>query len=68
MRFKANRDALVFRNSDLDVPFVIHNAELLTAIETHLESALQERNASGDVGDQVKRALKQSLAGKRPTL
>jgi AraC-like DNA-binding protein len=67
-RFKANRDALVFRNSDLDLPFVTHNAELLTAIGAHLESELQERNASADVGDQVRRALKRSLAGKRPTL
>jgi AraC-like DNA-binding protein len=66
--FKASRDALVFRNSDLDLPFVTHNAELLTAIGAHLESELQERNASADVGDQVKRALKRSLAGKRPTL
>lgn len=68
VRFKASRDALVFRNSDLDLPFVTHNAELLTAIGAHLESELQERNASADVGDQVKRALKRSLAGKRPTL
>jgi AraC-like DNA-binding protein len=68
VRFKAGRDALVFRNSDLDLPFVTHNAELLTAIGAHLESELQERNASADIGDQVKRALKRSLAGKRPTL
>jgi AraC-like DNA-binding protein len=68
VRFKASRDALVFRNSDLDLPFVTHNVELLTAIGAHLESGLQERNASADVGDQVQRALKRSLAGKRPTL
>ena len=68
VRFKASRDALVFRNSDLDLPFVTHNVELLTAIGAHLESELQERNAGADVGDQVKRALKRSLAGKRPTL
>jgi AraC-like DNA-binding protein len=68
VRFKASRDALVFRNSDLDLPFVTHNVELLTAIGAHLESELQERNAGADVGDQVKRALKRSLAGKRPSL
>ncbi|MBI5383569.1 MAG: AraC family transcriptional regulator [Verrucomicrobia bacterium] len=68
VRFKASRDALVFRNSDLDQPFVTHNVELLTAIGAHLESELQERNANADAGDQVKRALKRSLAGKRPTL
>jgi len=68
VRFKVSRDALVFRNSDLDLPFVTHNVELLTAIGAHLESELQERNTGADVGDQVKRALKRSLAGKRPTL
>ncbi|MGA2864387.1 MAG: AraC family transcriptional regulator ligand-binding domain-containing protein [Verrucomicrobiota bacterium] len=68
VRFKASRDALVFRNSDLDLPFITHNVELLTAIGAHLESELQERNASADVGGQVKHTLKRSLAGKRPTL
>jgi AraC-like DNA-binding protein len=68
VRFKASRDALVFRNRDLDLPFVTHNEELLTAIGAHLESELQERNADADLGDQVKCALKRSLAGKRPTL
>ena len=67
-RFKASRDALVFRNSDLDQPFVTHNKELLTAIGAYLESELHERNGSADVRDQVKRALKRSLAGKRPNL
>jgi AraC-like DNA-binding protein len=53
---------------DLDQPFVTHNEELLKAIGAQLETELQERNASTDVGDQVKHTLKRSLAGKRPTL
>jgi len=68
VRFNAGRDALVFQNSDLDQPFVTHNMELLTAIGAHLETELQARNARVDVGEQVKRALKRSLAGKRPAL
>jgi AraC-like DNA-binding protein len=68
VRFKADRNALVFRNSDLDRPFVTHNVELLAAIGAQLESELQERKASPDVGEQVKQTLKRSLAGKRPTL
>jgi AraC-like DNA-binding protein len=68
VRFKASRNALVFRNSDLDRPFVTHNEEILKAIGTQLETELKERNASIGVGDQVKHTLKRSLAGKRPTL
>ena len=66
--FKADRNALVFRSSDLDRPFVTHNEELLTVIGTQLDSELEARNTSRDVGEQVKDALRRSLAGKRPTL
>jgi AraC-like DNA-binding protein len=68
VRFKAGRNALVFRNADLDRPFVTQNEELLRAIGAQLEAELQERNASADLGEQVKHSLKRSLAGKRPTL
>lgn len=68
VRFKAGRNALIFRNSDLDRPFVTQNDELLRAIGTQLEAELKERNSSADLGDQVKHTLKRSLAGKRPTL
>ena len=68
MRFKAGRNALVFRSSDLDRPFVTHNEDLLAAIGAQLETELQARKTSADVGEQVKHTLKRSLAGKRPTL
>jgi len=68
VRFKAGRNALVFRNADFDRPFVTQNEELLRAIGAQLEAELKERNTSADVGEQVKHTLKRSLAGKRPTL
>jgi AraC-like DNA-binding protein len=68
VRFRADRNALVFRSSDLDRPFVIHNEELVTMIGTQLDSELKARNASVDVGQQVKDTLRRFLAGKRPTL
>jgi AraC-like DNA-binding protein len=68
VRFKADRNAVVFRSSDLDRPFVTHNVELLAAIGAQLETELQEKNAGANVGEQVKHSLKRSLAGKRPTL
>src|SRR3989475_11171955 len=68
VRFKADRNALVFRSSDLDLPFVTHNEELVTVIGAQLDSELKARNASVNVGQQVKDTLRRSLAGKRPTL
>jgi AraC-like DNA-binding protein len=68
VRFKSPRNALVFKNSELDRPFVTENEELLEAIGAQLEAELQERNADTEVGEQVKHTLKRSLAGKRPTL
>jgi AraC-like DNA-binding protein len=68
VRFKADRNALVFRSSDLDRLFVTHNEELLMVIGAQLDSELDARNIRLDVGEQVKDALRRSLAGKRPTL
>ncbi|HTV63626.1 MAG TPA: AraC family transcriptional regulator [Verrucomicrobiae bacterium] len=68
VRFKAARNALVFRGNDLDRPFVTHNEDLLAVVGPQLEAELQARNQSADVGEQVKHTLKRSLAGKRPTL
>ena len=68
VRFKADRNALVFRSSDLDRPFVTQNEELVAMIGTQLESELNTRNASINLGEQVKETLRRSLAGRRPTL
>jgi AraC-like DNA-binding protein len=68
VRFKADHNALVFRTSDLDRPFVTHNEELVTMIGTQLDAELKARNASVNVDQQVRETLKRSLAGKRPTL
>ena len=68
VRFKADRNALVFRSSDLDHPFITQNEELLTVIGTQLDSELEARGMNQNVGQQVKDALQRSLAGKRPTL
>ena len=66
--FKADRNALVFRSSDLDRPFVTHNEELVSMIGTQLDSQLKARSTSDTVSEQVKQTLRQLLAGKRPTL
>ena len=68
VRFSADRNALVFRSSDLDRPFVTQNEEMLAIIGTHLDSELKAGHAGLNVGQQVKDALRRSLAGKRPML
>src|SRR4026207_955028 len=68
VRFKADRNALVFRTSDLDRPFVTRNEELVQIIGTQLDGELQAGNSSVNPGQQVKNVLIRSLAGKRPTL
>lgn len=68
VRFAAGRDALVFRDTDLDKPFFTHNDELLAAIGAHLETQLQGREDRLNLEEEVKRTLKRTLAGKRPSL
>jgi AraC-like DNA-binding protein len=68
VQFKVARNALVFRSSDLERPFVTHNEELVTVLGKHLESELGAHKTSGNVREQVKDTLRRLLAGSRPTL
>jgi AraC-like DNA-binding protein len=68
VRFRADRNALIFHSGDLDRPFVTYNEELVTLIGTQLDSQLKEQSTSNNVTEQVKRTLRQLLAGRRPTL
>jgi len=68
VRFKADRNALVFHSDDLDRPFVTHNEELVTLIAAQLDSELGSRNTRKDAVELVKQTLRRSLAGKRPTV
>jgi AraC-like DNA-binding protein len=68
VRFGAGRNAMVFRDVDLDRPFVTHNEELATMIGAQLESELGRRNWDADPCERVRRSLRGGLAGRRPTL
>ena len=68
VRFRAERNALVFRPGDLERPFVTHNPELLAAITPQMEAELTARQRRRGVGDEVKAAAKRLLAGRRPAL
>ncbi len=67
VRFKAERNAIVFSSRDLDLPFVTWNEELLRTIGAQLDIELDTRRASSSVVGQVKQALRRSLAGKPPS-
>ena len=68
VRFGLRRNALVFRRSDLDRPFVTHNPEMLSVVGNHLDTELKEGNSKLNLRMKVKQGLQRSLAGKRPTL
>jgi AraC-like DNA-binding protein len=66
--FGAARNSLVFRNRDLDLPFVTHNTELLEMLAPQLDAELEQRRANLDASDDVKGVVKRLLAGRRPDL
>jgi AraC-like DNA-binding protein len=65
-RFEGRENAIVFGKTDLDRPFVTHNAELLAALAPQLDAELAQALASRAIGEQVKGILKRQLAGRRP--
>ena len=68
IRFKAGRNACVFRKTDVDRPFLTYNPDLLAAISPQLESELSFQHAQQSPVEQVKGSLKRLLAGQRPDL
>lgn len=68
VRFKAERNAIVFRTSDVHRRFVTYNEELLKILGAQLDSEIEARRAALNIEAQVKQTLKRSLAGRRPSL
>jgi AraC-like DNA-binding protein len=66
VRYRSQRDAVVLRAADLDMPFVAHNEELLRLLAPHLENQLQADQKNRGVGDQVKWVLRRLLSGSCP--
>jgi AraC-like DNA-binding protein len=68
VRFNAQANELIFRTTDLDRPFLTHNADLLDTLAPRLDAELADREASQDARDQVMAVLRRLLAGRRPDL
>jgi AraC-like DNA-binding protein len=66
VEFKATQNALIFSKSDMDLPFVTYNADLLAAVAPQLEAELSEQLAQKTFSEQAKGIVKQLLAGQRP--
>jgi AraC-like DNA-binding protein len=66
VKFKADRNALVFSKADIGLPFVTHNADLLGIVAPQLEAELIEQLAQKPFSEQAKGILKHLLAGQRP--
>jgi AraC-like DNA-binding protein len=68
VRFGAPQNQLVFHERDLELPFVTHNADVLSIVAPQLEAELAEQLATRSFRERVKVTLKQTLAGQRPEL
>jgi len=66
VKFKATQNVLIFSKSDIELPFVTYNADLLATVAPQLEAELTEQLAEKTLTEQAKGILKQVLAGQRP--
>ena len=64
----AERNALVFRASDAERPFVTRNAELLAMLAPQFEEELKRESGGEDFIERVRVAIQQKLTGQRPTI
>ena len=66
IKYRSRRDAVVLRATDLDLPFVTHNEELMRMLAPQLENQLQAGQTRPSVGEQVKWVLRRLLSGSCP--
>ncbi len=64
----ATRNALVFRASDADIPFVTRNAELLDMLAPQFDRDLAKQDRTDSFTEQVSAVIRQKLAGHRPSM
>jgi AraC-like DNA-binding protein len=64
----APRNAIVFRATDAQRPFVTRNAELLGLLAPQFEEELKQENSDENFVERVRTAIQQRLTGRRPTI
>jgi Arabinose-binding domain of AraC transcription regulator, N-term len=68
VKFKAARNAIVFRRSDLARPFVTYNAELVAMLSPELDRELTKRRSELTVAARAKWVLMRLLGGNPPEI
>jgi AraC-like DNA-binding protein len=66
--FGGTRNAIVFRASDADVPFVTRNVELLSMLTPQLDEELEHHQGQETFPERVRATIQRKLAGQRPRM
>jgi AraC-like DNA-binding protein len=66
--FGAARNAIIFRASDAELPFVTRNAELLAMLAPQFDEELKQHNGQETFPERVRVAIQRKLAGQRPKM
>ena len=65
VRFKARRNIIVFRTSDLELPFVTYSPKLLARLRAQLDREIARLKTRETTSFRVKQVLKRFFGGKR---
>jgi len=68
IKFAAARNAIVFRRSDLDLPFITYNADLVAMLSPQIDRELARKRSELTVADRVKWVLVRLLGGRAPEI
>ena len=68
IHFGAARNAIVFRASDAERPFITRNAELLAILAPQLDEELREHKGQETFTERVTAAIQKKLIGRRPKI
>jgi AraC-like DNA-binding protein len=68
VKFRAARNAMVFRRSELDLPFITYNAELVAMLSPQIDRELARKKSELTVAGRVKWVLMRLLGGRSPEI
>jgi AraC-like DNA-binding protein len=68
IKFRAPRNAIVFRKSDLDLPFITYNAELVAMLSPQIDREVARTKSQLSIASRVKWVLIRLLGGRSPEI
>lgn len=68
IRYGTAANAIVFRATDAERPFLTHNAELLALLAPQLDAELKQQHSQQSFAERVRAAIQQKMAGRRPRI